>query len=350
MTLTIEKIQAMPKVELHLHLDGSVLPQTLLELAAEQGAKLPAASAEELSRYMSAPESCQDLNEYLRTFDFVLPFLQTTSALERVAYELVEQCAADQVAYVEVRFAPQLHRLQGLTVLEIYEAVLRGLARGEQQFGVIARCIGICLRGHSEEQNLEVIEASGHVLHKGLVAVDLAGAEALYPPELYESVFALAQKLSLPITIHAGEAAGADSIATAVNRLGATRIGHGVRLKEDLHILQQVKEQGIPLEFCPISNLQTKAVAAWSLYPIIEYMEQGITVTVNTDNLTVSQTSLSKELYTLQQQCGLTTEGMIQLQRNAAAAIFLEEPAKSRFAARFEEKLEQWIRHLQQDA
>lgn len=193
---------------------------------------------------------------------------------------------------------------------------------------------------------MEVVEAAQAYLHKGLVAVDLAGAEALYPPELYTNVFARAQQLGIPVTIHAGEAGGAQNIDISVNILGATRIGHGVRLQEDPHILQQIIERGIPLEFCPISNLQTKAVTAWELYPIVEYMSKGIKVTVNTDNLTVSHTSLTKELHTLQQQCGLTTEAIIQLQQNAGESIFLEQPARDAFITTYIAQLEQWKQKL----
>lgn len=343
MTLTNDQLMALPKIELHVHLDGSVLPQTLIDLADMQGSMLPTTDCDELLRYMSAPQDCQSLDEYLRTFDFVLPYMQTYAALERVAYELVKQCAAEQVQYVEVRFAPQLHRERGLSVAEIYEAVIAGLTRAEQQFNVIARCIGICLRGHSEAQNLEVVRVAAQYWHKGVVAVDLAGAEALYPPQLYEAVFQEAQQSGIPVTIHAGEAAGAESIAVAMKQLGAQRIGHGVRLQENIELLQEVVARQIPLECCPISNLQTKAVADWQHYPLVSYMEQGVIVTVNTDNLTVSQTSLGKELMALQMHCGLSAQAIVQLQRNAMNAIFLEQPAKQQFIAAFERKLAQWL-------
>src|SRR5690606_16047178 len=135
---TIDEIITLPKIELHVHLDGSVLPQTLIELASKQGAALPTADIDELLTYMSAPQHCQSLDEYLRTFDFVLPHVQSYEAIERVAFELVQQCAEHNIQYVEVRFAPQLHRKQGLTVSETYEAVIAGLQRGEQQYGIIA--------------------------------------------------------------------------------------------------------------------------------------------------------------------------------------------------------------------
>lgn len=342
MPLTYEQLQQMPKVELHLHLDGSIKPSTLIELADEQNMALPTKDESKLSQYMTVPEQCEDLNQYLSTFNFVLPFMHTGNAIERVAHEIVEQCAEQNVRYVEVRFAPQLHREQGLSVAEIYRHLIAGLQRGEQQFGVVARCIGICLRGHSAEQNMEVVEEAAQFLNKGLVAVDLAGAEALYPPSLYTEVFQRAQELKLPITIHAGEAGGADNIRCSVDVLGATRIGHGVRLQEDEEIFNDVNKRKIPLEFCPISNLQTKAIQSWDQYPLVTYLNAGIPVTVNTDNLTVSNTNLTKELWTLQEKLALSLDQLMQLERNAAHAVFLEPAAKTSFVEKQLAELEAW--------
>ncbi|HIW35066.1 MAG TPA: adenosine deaminase [Candidatus Paenibacillus intestinavium] len=342
MTLTYEQLQQMPKVELHLHLDGSILPATLIELAAEQNMSLPTTDRSELRSFMTVPEQCEDLNQYLSTFDFVLPFTQTTEALERIAYEIVQQCAEQNVRYVEVRFAPQLHVNKGLTVADTYRHVIAGLQRGEQQFGVVARCIGICLRGHSAEQNMEVIEEAAVFIGKGLVAVDLAGAEALYPPALYRNIFARAEQLNLPITIHAGEAGGAQNIGVSVHELGASRIGHGVRLQEDSHIFNDVNNLQIPLEFCPISNLQTKAIESWEQYPLVQYLNAGIIVTVNTDNLTVSNTNLTKELWTLQQKLSLSVEQLLLLQYNAVHAVFLEKSVKDTFIEKMDAELCAW--------
>lgn len=347
MTLTNIQLQTMPKVELHIHLDGSVRPETIIELAKRQGKQPPASSIDQLHQMMSAPVDCQNLNQYLSTFDVVLPYMQTKDALETIAYELIEQVAAHHVKYIEVRYAPQLHRAEGLSVADTYEAVINGLQRGEKQFGVIARCIGICLRGHTAEQNMEVIEQSVHFLGKGLVAVDLAGAEALYPPQLYKQHFVRAQQLSLPITIHAGEAAGAESIEIAIRQLGASRIGHGIRLQDDEVLLEEVKARGITLECCPISNMQTKACESWGQYPLISYLNQGLKVTVNTDNLTVSQTDLTKEFEMLQLHCHLTVEQMAQLQRNAIASIFVEPALKDSIRDKFEADLQQWVELVQ---
>lgn len=344
--LRLEQLKAMPKVELHVHLDGSVKPSTLIQLAKAQGKSLPTDEEAQLLSYMRVEERCQDLNDYLRTFDFVLPYLQTASALEAVAYEIVEQCKEQGVQYVEVRFAPQLHREQGLSVAQAYEAVIAGLQRAEHEFGVIARCIGICLRGHDHALNIEAVQVAAAYLGKGVVAVYLAGAEALYSPELYEEVFQLAQQLSLPITIHAGEAGGAENIATSIHKLGASRIGHGVRLEENKDIFNDINNMHVPLEFCPISNIQTKAVEGWEQYPIVRYMKAGIVVTINTDNLTVSNTNLTKELWTIVQRFNFTVEQLMQVQRNAAKSVFLEREQKVLFMERFEQQLMNWQAEL----
>ncbi|MCR8656359.1 adenosine deaminase [Paenibacillus endoradicis] len=342
MTLTYEQLQQMPKVELHLHLDGSILPATLIELASQQNMSLPTTDVSQLLSYMIVPAQCEDLNQYLSTFDFVLPFTQTANALERIAYEVVQQCAEQNVRYVEVRFAPQLHVNKGLTVADTYRHVIAGLQRGEQQFNVVARCIGICLRGHSAEHNMEVVEEAAAFINKGLVAVDLAGAEAMYPPMLYRDIFDKAQHLNLPITIHAGEAGGAQNVDVSVHELGATRIGHGVRIQEDSNIFNDINNLQIPLEFCPISNLQTKAIESWEKYPLVHYLNSGIIVTVNTDNLTVSNTNLTKELWTLQHKLSLSLEQLLQLQYNATHAVFLEQSLKVAFIEKMEEELKCW--------
>jgi len=303
---------------------------------------LPTEEVEQLLLHMRADERCEDLNQYLSTFDFVLPFLQTVAALQRVAYEVVEQCYQQGVQYVEVRFAPQLHREEGLSVAETYDAVLSGLQRAEREFGVIARCIGICLRGHDHDLNVETVRVAAHYVGKGLVAVDLAGAEALYPPEQYKHIFQLAKHFSIPITIHAGEAGGAENIETSIVSLGASRIGHGVRLQENEQIFNDVNNMGIPLEFCPISNIQTNAVSSWDEYPIVKYMDAGLVVTVNTDNLTVSNTNLTKELWMLVQKLQFNVERIMTLQRNAANAVFLEKEQKEQFINTFEQQLQHW--------
>lgn len=321
--LTFDVLKRMPKVDLHLHLDGSVKPDTIIALADKNGFRLPTRDKNELLSYMRADNECSSLAEYLEKFSFVCSFLQTAEALELAAYEVVQQSAEHGCLYIEVRFAPLLHTESGLSSEEAISSVIAGLRRGERDFGVKARCIAICLRGHSEEKNLEVIQAAARFLGRGLVAVDLAGAEAAYPAKLYAAHFQLARSLGLPATVHAGEASGAESVRTAVLELGASRIGHGIRMRDNDEVMELVAGLGIPLEMCPVSNLQTKAVDDWASYPLREYMDMGIKVTVNTDNLTVSDTTITKEYAELLRHFRLTAKEMCGLAMNGVQAAFL---------------------------
>lgn len=328
-------LSQLPMVDLHVHLDGSVRPQTLRELAREQGRPLSGESDARLLRLMQIDEGCASLVEYLGKFDFVLPYLQTAAALERVAYETVLQSADHNGRYLEVRFAPMLHTRKGLKADEVIAHVLAGLKRGERELGVTARGIAICMRHHEEADNLQVVDAAADYRTQGLVAVDLAGDEARYPPQLHERVFRRAGQYGLPVTIHAGEAAGAENIATAVNRLGAARIGHGVRARENPEVLKLVRDGGIPLELCPVSNIQTKAVSAWEHYPVRDYFEQGLVLTINTDNPTVSGTSLQREYAVLAERFGFGKEEVAALIMNGVQAAFLEQEAKRKLVGEF---------------
>lgn len=330
-----ELLHLLPKVDLHLHLDGSIKQATLWEIAAEQGVKLPVSHAEELAPFMKVTGECGSLLEYLDKFDFVAGFLHKTEVLERIAYEVVEQAAEQNCRYIEVRFGPQLHRSEHLSCEEVIDAVLRGLRRGEAEFGVTARGIAACLRHHSPHMNMEVISAAAAFQGKGIVAVDLAGPEAAFPAHLHRAVFEYAQLLDMPVTIHAGEAGGVENIREAITRLGATRIGHGVRLREDRRVLELVREQGIVLEMCPISNYQTKAMESWAHYPIREYFDEGLKLTINTDNLTVSDTSLVQEYTVLIENFGFTLPEIGTLILNGVDAAFVQPEEKARLRTEF---------------
>ncbi|WP_172253392.1 adenosine deaminase [Saccharibacillus deserti] len=330
-----ELLHNLPKVDLHLHLDGSIRESTLWEIAAQQGIELPAARAEDLTPFMKVTGECGSLLEYLEKFDFVAGFLHQAEVLERIAYEVVEQAAEQNCRYIEVRFGPQLHRSEGLSCEEVIDAVLRGLRRGEADFGVIARGIAACLRHHSPHRNMEVIEAAAAFRERGLAAVDLAGPEAAFPAHLHRAVFEYAQLLDMPVTIHAGEAGGADNIHEAIVRLGASRIGHGVRLRENPNVLNLVRERQIVLEMCPLSNFQTKAMESWETYPIREYFDAGLKLTINTDNLTVSDTSLVKEYTVLIEKFGFTPSEIASLILNGVDAAFLPAADKERLRADF---------------
>ncbi|MBB6673365.1 adenosine deaminase [Cohnella nanjingensis] len=332
-------LRRLPKVDLHLHLDGSVKPDTWLALASDQGIPSPVRDAASLLPLMRVDDTCGSLPDYLDKFAFVLPLLQTGEALERVAREAVEQASAHNCLYVEVRFAPQLHTQRGLTPDDAIRAVIAGLREGERRTGVVARVIAICMRHHSEALNHPVVEAAVRHYGRGLVAVDLAGDEGAFPAERFRDVFALAREAGIPITIHAGEAAGPFNIREAVEGLGAARIGHGVRLREDAELLEWIRERRIPLELCPTSNIQTKAVSSWSDFPLRDYYDRGLAVTVNTDNPTVSGTDMTRECRELAERFGFTAAELAGMMRNALDAAFVEEPARARLYARFEAQL-----------
>ena len=276
----------------------------------------------------------------LSKFDFTTRFLQSGEALERVAYEVVEQSAEHNCRYVEVRFAPQLHRNNGLTVEETIHHVVEGMKRGQRDFGVRVGVIAICMRNHSCESNLEVIEAAAKYVGKGLVAVDLAGDEASYPPEFFREVFARVRKTWYSCHHPCWRSSGSEERVMKPSRhLGAARIGHGVRLKENRSILEMVKDRRIPLEMCPISNIQTKAVSGWETYPIREYLEQGLIVTINTDNPSVSGTNITNEYRVLKDRFGFTTPELVKLIMNGVDAAFMEEHDKLSLRREMEEEM-----------
>lgn len=317
-------------IDLHLHFDGSLLPRTVLELAREQGIRLPAEEPDELKLFLTAPEDCKSLNEYLEKFDLPLLVLQTKEAVRKGMYTLVSSLKEQGMLYAEIRFAPQLHTRKGLSQEQVVKAAVLGMQEAMAGSFFKAKLILCCMRGaDNREENLQTVRTAAAFLGRGVAAVDLAGAEALYPTADYEEVFALARELSLPFTIHAGEADGAESVEAAI-RMGASRIGHGVRAGEDARLLEELRERRIPLEMCPSSNVQTKAIPSLLEHPILEFLRKGLIVTVNTDNMTVSDTTVEREFGLLREKLGMTQEEHRQLLLNAADAAFLTEEERWR--------------------
>ena len=310
-------------IDLHLHFDGSLLARTVLELAKEQGIALPSEEPDELKLFLAAPADCGSLNEYLEKFDLPLLVLQTREAVRKGMHTLASSLKEQGMLYAEIRFAPQLHTKKGLAQEQVVKAALQGLQEAAAGSFFKAKLILCCMRGaDNREENLLTVRTAAAFLGRGVAALDLAGAEALYPTADYGEVFALAKELSVPFTIHAGEADGPESIRAAL-RMGASRIGHGVRAGEDPELLEELKERQIPLEMCPSSNVQTKAVPSLSEHPVLSYLRRGLLVTVNTDNMTVSDTTIEREFRLLKEKLGMTPEERRQLLLNAADAAFL---------------------------
>ena len=311
-------------IELHLHLDGSLRPETVWELAKEQNIKLPANTVDEVRDQMQVPEDCRTLEEYLTRFDLPLLVLQTREALERAAFELTEDLAKEGVTYAEIRFAPQLSIKGGMTQEQAVEAAIEGVKRGMEQYPSIrVGLILCCMRGEdNEEWNLQTVEAAKKYLGDVVCAVDIAGAESLYPTERFAPVFEKVREYGLPSTIHAGEAAGPESMKTAL-AFGAKRIGHGVAAVEDPELVRRLIEEQITLEVCVTSNYQTKVVPSIEAHPIRRLFNAGVRVTVNSDNRTVSNTNVRKELDILRNIFGFKEQEIEKMEEYAWEARFL---------------------------
>ncbi len=312
-------------VELHLHLDGSLRPETVWELAKEQGVELPAKSAEEVKYMMEVPEDCKTLEEYLERFDLPLLVLQKADAIERVTFELVEDLAKEGVEYAELRFALQFSIKDGLTQDEVVEAAIRGAERGMKMYPQIrVGLILCCMRGaDNEELNMQTVETAKKYLGDVVCAVDIAGAEGLFPTENFAPVFAKAREYGVPMTLHAGEAAGPDSMKTALS-FGTKRIGHGVAAINDPELIKRLIDENVTLEVCVTSNYHTKVVPAIRMHPIHKLLEAGVHVTVNSDNRTCSRTTLQKEKEVLKEELGFTDEEIEKMQEYAWEARFLK--------------------------
>lgn len=295
--LSLELIESLPKTDLHVHLDGSLRLDTVIDLAKRQGVTLPTTDRDELFKLLYAGDVCNSLDDYLKGFDITLSVMQTEEGLERSAYELAEDAWNEGVWFIEVRYAPMLHQVNGLRLTQIVEAVLRGLRRAKQAFGIRYGVILCGIRSMSVENSLRMAELAVAYKNRGVVGFDLAGSEVNNPAKEHMVAFQLILDNNINCTAHAGEAFGPDSIAQAIHKCGAHRIGHGTRLREDGDLLNYVNDHRIPLEVCPSSNLQTKAAKSWAAHPVDFYVDYGIRVTINTDNRLITDTTVSKELY-----------------------------------------------------
>ena len=316
------KLRQLPKAELHCHLDGSVRPSTLVELARDHRIKLPKATPEELAEYMRVDDA-QTLEDYLRRFDVTISVMQSAEALERIAYELAEDAADEGVRYIEVRNAPLLNVVQGLTLVQAVEAPLRGLRKAENDFGIVARFIICALRQFPAESSLEMARLAVEFRNEGVVAFDLAGGEKGNPAGAHAEAFRYAREHNLAVTVHAGEGDGSESIREAVHICGANRIGHGTRLIEDADLTQYVNDRRIALEVCLTSNVQTRVADSYATHPFREYFDRGLNVTLNTDNRLMSATTLTDEYVYAAEHLGFTVEELAGIALNGFESAFL---------------------------
>ena len=332
-TLTLDQIRAVPKVLLHDHLDGGLRPATIVELARAIGyGELPSNDPEALARSMTGAARRGYLELYLEPFRHTVAVMQTTEALTRVAAECAEDLAADGVVYAEVRFAPELHLDHGLRLDQVVEAVLEGFRRGSAQSGIVVRALLTAMR--TTARSLEIAELAVRYRDLGVVGFDIAGAEAGWPPSRHLDAFEYVQRENFHITIHAGEAFGLPSIWEAVQFCGAERLGHGVRLVDDIkadpdgsawlgRLASFVRDRRIALELCPTSNIQTGVAPSIAEHPIGLLRELNFRVTVNTDNRLMSGVTLSSELHALTEAFGYGWADLRWLTINAMKSAFL---------------------------
>lgn len=317
-----ETLRQLPKAELHCHLDGSVRPQTLLDLAGEYGVTMPRADAESLQEFMTV-RNARNLEDYLERFDVTLSVMQRADALERIAFELAEDAHRDGVWYIEVRFSPVLNVRGGLAAHDVVDAVTRGLERAERQYGVVARVIICALRDLSPDVSLELARLAVASRHLGVVGFDLAGGEYGHPASRHIRAFEHAHAHDMACTCHAGEGDGAQSIREAVHACCANRIGHGTRLFEDQSLLDYVNDRRIPIEMCLTSNVQTRAAPSYGGHPLREYYEAGLNVVLSTDNRLMSATTLTDEYAHASEHLGLSFGDLAHIAINGFESAFL---------------------------
>jgi adenosine deaminase len=332
---TFDEIKQAPKVVLHDHLDGGLRPATVIELAAECGYdRLPTTDPAALGRWFAEAADSGSLVRYLETFDHTVGVMQTPEGLRRVASECAQDLAADGVVYAEVRFAPEQHLERGLTLEQVVEAVLEGFREGSAAAGNQIRVGTLLTAMRHAARSMEIAELAVRFRDTGVLGFDIAGAEAGFPPTRHLDAFEYLQRENFHFTIHAGEAFGLPSIWQAIQWCGADRLGHGVRIVDDIQrgddgtvrlgrLAQYVRDKRIPLELCPSSNVQTGAAPSIAEHPIGLLRDLHFRVTVNTDNRLMSQTTMSREMALLCEAFGYGWADLRWFTVNAMKSAFL---------------------------
>lgn len=321
--MTRDKLTVLPKVELHCHLDGSLSREFI-----ERRLNRKVSQSE-----LSVSDDCRSLNEYLEKFDLPGKCIMDGEGLSEAGYDVLKSMKQENVCYAEIRFAPLLSETEDMNCAKVIEALLAGLEKGKKDFGIEYGVITCAMRHHSEEENRRMIRTAREYLGYGVCAADLAGAEALYPMSEFMELFQETKKLGMPFTLHAGECGSVQNILDSVEA-GAGRIGHGIAMRGHREVQKELQRKGIGIEMCPISNLQTKAVESTKDYPMREFLDNGLKVTVNTDNRTVSNTTLTKELAFIQKTYGITDEEICLMMKNAVDVAFADDAVKERILKR----------------
>ena len=321
-------IDKLPKVELHCHLDGSIRVDTIIDIAKKENIKLDSYEKCYVEKLVQVPNDCTSLNEYLKRFDLANKVMQKSEHIKRITFELLEDAQKENVKYIEVRFAPLLHVNEGLSIDEIIQSAIDGINEAEKIYDIKGNLILCCMRTMSEEDAILVVEEGKKFLNKGVVGIDLAGPEEEGFVKRYKSALELANKYGYKITIHAGEAASGQNVIDAINIGKAQRIGHGVRIKDMKEAYNLVKQSKVVLEMCPTSNIQTKAVENFNDYPLYDFYKDGINISINTDNRTVSNINLTHEIKLIFDNFNMNKEEYVDMYLNNVNATFADESTK----------------------
>jgi len=341
MRITHALLKRLPKVELHCHLDGSLRVPTILDLAKKDKVTLPTSSYDKLSKLLVIGKTRGSLEEYIKRFDITLSVMQTPQALSRTAYELIEDVAKENVRYIEIRYSPILHTGKGMTMGESVEAVREGLKRGQKDYGVKSGIIVCGIRNISAEVSLKLADLTVRYKNKGVVGFDLAGAEENFPAKDHQEAFYMILNNNINATIHAGEAYGPSSIHQAIHHCGAHRIGHGTRLKENKDLMNYVNDHRITLEICLTSNWQTRSIRSLKYHPLKYYYDQGIRVTLNTDNRLMSGTTLTKEFLLAHKLFGFKLHDFREMIIMAMKSAFIPYAERKQMIRKIADELEQ---------
>lgn len=327
-------LMKMPKIELHVHLDGSLNPKIVSDALSVRESMV--------KEKMIVDKNNRDLNTYLDKFKVPLKMLQTKEFLIKAMEDLIKDLKKENVLYAEIRFAPMLHTEKGLSMDEVVETLLSVI---KKETKITCNLILCMMRNASEEKNKATIDLAAKYLGNGVCAIDLAGAEGLYPTKNFEELFRYAKTKKVPFTMHAGEADGEKSILAALD-FGAKRLGHGIHAIESKTCLERIKKEKVTLEVCPTSNIQTRAVNDMSHHPIYDLYQNKIKVTINTDNRTVSNTTLTKEYEILMQTFPFTLQDLKVMNYHAIDASFLTEEEKQKLKAKYDKEFTKFLEIL----
>jgi adenosine deaminase len=320
----------LPKIELHCHLDGSVRPSTVIDLANKNNINIPSQNEADIRDMMIAPKDCTSLDEYLKRFDLPGLIMQDKESLERIAFELMEDAFNENIVYIEIRFAPLLHINNGLNVKQVIESVLKGIKKAEEKYDIKGNLILGCMRTMDVETSYDVIEGGKEFLNNGVVAIDLCSSENDSFSKKFEEPIALARSYGYRVTIHAGETGIGENVLEAIEILKAERIGHGIFIKDCKKAYDAVKKNNVTLEMCPTSNLQTKAIKDINNYPLIDFYKDGIKVSLNTDNRTVSDIDLSNEYNIILNGFNMNESDYKAIYLNSVEASFADNETKNK--------------------